>query len=642
MNSVIKLFKAVPVTTKDKGKADKDILKETVKRGFIFAPEIFSNYHKNDLINLIEDVSKEIGISSEKANNAFHKSWKKIAEADIEQLVMEQIIHYITTYGYEAMGIYSNDSIYIPLETLKLPKINLDKISLIVIKGYTKVELKEKLINLLGSGIALKEDTKKDVIDVATFVELTEEEIFNINNKEVRCALCDLLDTFPKDPIEFLRFMIYKATNKTLLIKDRFTISEIKSKDNLSALGLLGKYQNKYGLDKLAEIFYRFKPLFLAFRTNKKLKQIINKIRRLAEKYHKPMPEDFLNSITAHISKGEYKTDLSDIRLMQELSLVNVFRKIRLAYALKFRTADVDSILYRIRNGKSYATDFKFENKQEAQRILDIVLDSIVCDIKSNVEDKKIYIPKNLQYALPTTEKMFTGDFPSGSYVTVPKDIIVGVHWDDVGSKRIDLDLSLINCEVGKIGWDSSYRTEGRDVLFSGDLTAAPKPNGASELFYIQRQKDSSYILMVNYFNYNDYDYEGDGKCVDVPFKILVASEKITRFNHNHMVNPNNIIATVKSVIKERQKMLGLLVVTPEENRFYFCESSLGSSITSYGNDYTDKARKYLLDFYKNTISLNDILEKAGAKLVDDNKKCDIDLSYETLEKDSIIKLLTK
>jgi len=549
--SIIRLFHAVSIDKHDGKAVNKKLLSETVKKGFIFAPEVTANYSEKELFAMINIVADEVGLSSDKMNSSFHKSWQKVRDADIEQLVLEQILHYITTYGFEAMGIYRNDSIYIPLEDLKIPKLNLDKISLVVIKGYTKEELKEKLINLLGSGIALKEDTKKDVIDIITFVGLNENEVYNIKNKEVRAALYDYMDICP-------------------------------------------------------------------------------------------MPEDYLNSITALLKHG---VDIDKDNLMKELGRVNTFRKIRLAYALKYRTNDndgvvVDSILYRIRNGKSYATGFDLDDPKgiifrNTVRILDIVLDSMVDDIRPNVEGKKICIPKNIQYALPTTEKQFTGDFPSGTYVSFPKDAIVGVHWGDVDSNRIDLDLSLIRCDGGKIGWDASYRSKGGDTLFSGDMTAAPKPNGASELFYIQRQTNASYILMVNYFNYD--------QAVPVPFKIIVASEQVNKvFGHNYMINPNNIVCVAKSKMTEKQKVLGLLVTTPDECRFYFAEANMGNSITSDGNTYTEQARKYLFDFYTNTISFNDILRRAGAVLVGKQKDCDIDLSYETLEKDSLIKLITK
>lgn len=631
MQSILRLFKALPITKKGKGKPNKALLEKTIKQGFIFSPEVIFNYPEKELIKLIGIVSAEFGLNAEAMNSAFHKSWKKIKDADIEQLVIEQILHYITTYGFEAMGIYRNDTIYIPCEELKIPKLKVDKLPLIVIRGYTKEELKEKLLILLGMGVALKEETKNDVIDVVTFVDLNEKEILTIRNKEVKCALFDLLDIFPKEPIEFLRYMIYKSINKTLLIKNPVTITEIKARDNLSALNLLTKYKNKYGLERLAEIFYRFKPLFLAFKTNKKLRSTINRIRKLANKHHKPMKEDYLNAVTAII---KHEGLIGRTKLNTELDKVNIFRKIRLAYALKFRTnKDADSILYRVRNGKSYATTFEFPKRKKAQEVLDIVLDSIIKDVEVKVKGKKIYVPKNINYTLPATEKQFTGDLPSGTYVSIPKDMIFGVHWEDVGSNRIDLDLSLVNCAVGKIGWDAMYRTDDRNILFSGDMTAAPKPNGASELFYVKKQEEVSFALFVNYYNHNED--------IEVPFKIIIGSETVKTFNRSYMINPNNVICIAKSKIKDKQKLLGLITVTSDECRFYFTETSLGCSITSYGNDYTENARKYLFNFYRNTIGLNEILEKAGAKMVINKEKCDIDLSCESLEKDTILKLIS-
>lgn len=653
IESIIKLFKALPIKTKRK-KTNKDLLIKTIKRGFIFSPEVIYNYSNYD--KLIKIVEKVFGITAEKLNSSFHKSWIKVKEADIEQLVVEQIAHYLTTYGKEqpkeyliekeaqwrvdhlaekiiGLGdfksdkIYDKDYIYIPKEKLEISKLDIGEIKLVIIKGYTKKELKEKLLSLLGSGIALSEDTIKDVLDVAIFVELDEKDLKNIKNKEVRVALYDYLNLLPENPIEFLRFAIYKATEKTLLIKSSDLIKEIKKKKNLDIIKLFTKYEKKCGLPGLSTIFYRFKPIFLAFRTNKKLKKTINKIRRLAVKHHKPLPEDYLNTITSKLKKGE---KIDNDKLKKELDRVNIFRKVRLAYALKFRTKDVDSILYKIRNGKSYATSFDFKKKSSAKRVLGIVLDSIINDVKKNVKGKKIYIPEYITYSLPATEKQFTGNFPSGTYVSISKDMIFGVHWENVKNHMIDLDLSVISPETGKIGWDSSYRTEGRDILFSGDITNAPK--GATELFYVKRQAKKALILLVNYYNFDEE--------IEVPFKIIVAKEKAEDFRKNYMVNPNNVISVAKSKINQKQKILGLLITTSNECKFYFTETYIGRSITSYGSDFVEHSRKYLFDFYENTISLKDILIKAGAKIISNKDKADIDLSPESLEKGTFMSLL--
>lgn len=624
MESAIRQFRALPIKNKRKKKASKVLLEETIKRGIIFSPEVVANYTESELLGLIE----KIGLTAEQINNSFHKSWQKIKEASIEQLWLEQVLHYITTYGFEALGIYDESSVYVPNEKLEIPEIE-DDLKLIVIKGYTKDEFREKLIILLNSGIALSEDTLKDILDVAKFVGIEESDIVDIKNKEAKVVLYDHFNLFPENPLEFLRYVVYKITNKTLLIKSANLIEEIREGHKKDISKLFEKYGGKFGFARLAEIFYRFKPIFLALRTNKKMKRIVNRIRKLAVGNHKPLPEDYLNNITSKIKKGER---INKKILLEELKKVNVFRKIRLAYALKFRTKDAESILYRIRNGRGFATDFSFDNKGVAKKILDIVLDSISDDIEKNVKGKKVYIPDYINYSLPATEKQFTGNFPSGTYISVDKDIIVGINWQDIDTHRIDLDLSLIKSDGEKIGWDASYRTEESDILFSGDMTSAPKPKGATELFYVQKQSKKDMILFVNYYNYNEK--------IDVPFKIIVAKEKVSNFKENYMVDPNNIVSVAESKMTQKQKILGLLITTTGGNRFYFAETSVGKSITSTDSKIAQNCRQYLLDFYENTIDLKSILIKAGCKIVKDKEKADIDLSPEVLEKDSILKLL--
>ncbi|HEC64407.1 MAG TPA: hypothetical protein ENI23_03855 [bacterium] len=623
--TVIRLFKALEIKTKRKKKVSKAILETSLRQGFVFSPEVIYNYSETELSDLI-DVG--LGLSPEQMNRSFHKSWGKVKDASILQLIMEQLIHYFTTYGFERMGIYDENSVYIPNEKLEIPKVDIDGIAITVIKGYTKNELKEKILDLLKSGIALHEDTMKDVIEVCFHVGIDQENINDIKNKEVKVVLCDNLKIFPEDPVEFLRYLIYKSIGKTLLIKDPATIEGIKQSDLSEVNSLFKKYKSKYGLQRLAEIFYRFKPIFLSFKTTN-TRSTINKIRKLANKYHKPMKEDYLNSITGLIKNNVI---LNISALERHLKRVNTFRKIRLAYALKYRTKDADSILYKIRNGKAFATDFRFEDKRTAVKVLSKVLDSIVTDLKKNVDKKKIYIPEYVKYALPTTEKQFTGFFPSGTCISIPKDMVFGIYWNNVNRHRIDLDLSLIDMGGGKFGWDSSYRSEDRAILFSGDMTDAQGEDGATELFYVRRQLKQEYIMLVNYYNFVEE--------VEVPFSIIVAKEQVGNLDKNYMINPNNVKSVAKSKIKEKQKILGLLVTTKDECRFYFSEIYIGMSITSSGKDYIEHGRKYMTQFYQNTISLNSLLEKAGADIMDDRNECDIDLSPESLEKDTIINLL--
>ena len=625
MKESLRLFKAIVISDKSRKKASKELLTETLKKGFVFSPEVVANYSEKELFKLIEVIEKDIGLTPEQMNSSFHKSWKKVKTASMEQLILEQITHYFTTYGFELFGVYSPDSVYIPNEDLDIPLLK-EGINIVVIKGYTKKELENKILELVKSGIALSEETVKDVVELFKSVDIDKKELENVKNKEVKIALYDYFEIVPEHPIEFLRYAIFKVTGKTLLIKNDALIALIKANNNLKISKLFYLYKKQHGLEKLASIFHRFKPLFLAFKTNDQLKAFVNKIRKLAKKHHKPMPQDYLNDITALIRKGRIDTE----KLKSELKRVNVWRKIRLAYALKFRTKDINSIMYRVRNGKAYSTHFNFDKQTTAKRIYDIVLASIIADIKPNVKGKKIYIPKHITYTLPATEKQFTGYFPSGSYVTIPKDMVFGVYWENVGGHRIDLDLSIVNAS-GKMGWDASYRRENGDILFSGDVTDAH--NGASELFYVRKQKTEAHILFVNYFNYDEK--------VEVPFKIVVAKEEVKNLKQNYMVDPNNVMAIAKTTINQKQKILGILITTTDECRFYFTEAYLGNSITSSSDkEYVTHARTYLVEFYKEAISLNEVLEEAGAKVVEVKEKCDIDLTPEVLEKDTILNLI--
>lgn len=636
MNASIRLFKAVLVkdSTIKADKASVDFtLKETVPHGFVLAPEVVANYDTAGLKNVIKASKAEIGLSGSQANATFHKSWQKVATASKCQLLVEQLLHYLTTYGFDQLGIYSKDSVYIPREELSVPGIEED-VPLVVIKGLTRGEMMAKLMTVLASGIALKEDTIKDIVDVAIFIGINEEEVAKVKNKEARVMLYDHLDLIPSDPVEFLRLAVYKSTGTTLLIKNKTLVDSIKASNNLQVVKLFNKYDQVHGLVKLSAIFNRFKPIFLAFRTNQALKYVMNVTSKLSKDHHVPMPEDYLNQVTSKMARG-IGIDFEELRL--HLAKVNVFRKARLAYALKFRSEDPESILYKVRNGSAYSMAFSFPYLEAAENALDVVLESIAGGMKG-LEGKRVFIPENIVYALPTTEKQFTGDIPSGSYVEVEKDMIIGVHWQNVEDNRVDLDLKMSNIQ-DSIGWDGSYRNKEATILFSGDITDAPG-DGATESFYVKKQSAGAYTVSLN--NYTYFYHGGDAQ--EVPFTFFVAREHLEDLPKNYTVNQNNIVCKVKAKAGKVQKVLGLVSLKGGVSRFHFSETDIGNSITMRGNkEYAGHALRYMISASTNPVSLNDVLAKAGAILVsnkDEKSTCDFDLSPESVSKDTFLTLL--
>ena len=580
------------------------------------------------------------GLSGAKANSAFHKSWQIVRDSSMEVLVAQQILHYFTTYGYQALGIYSDDTIYIPAEKLDIPAIMAwslkDTFALTVIKAMTESQIADAVLDLGASGIALSQETLDDIMIVIEAIELPPIHFVldRITNRELLTRLYDHFNIAPTKPEEWLRYIVAKITGETLLIKNSALIEKLRAA-NSGVLDLLLLNAPK----DLASIFYRYKVLFLAMKQASINKNFFNRLRKAAPAQHQPLPVDYLNTVTEQIKKGT----LNLIALNGVLEKATIWRKVRLAYALSHRLQAGDSIVYKVRNGRGWITDFDWPQKAIplTKKALKMTVKSIASSLESNVSDKVIYIPDNIRYALPATEKQFTGNFPTGTYVVVPKDMIVGIHWlnnEPEGILRwgygtVDLDLSATSIE-GKIGWDSKYRNEAQTVLFSGDITSAPKPDGASELFHFSADIVQPHMISVNYYNRPD---DGETDC-----KLFVATAARDLIERNLMVDQNRIIATANIRITQKQTVLGLVVNVGTENRFYFSNVAIGNSITMQTNEQVHKARRFLLHSMVGSLSFAKILKIAGALVVNEVPEEGeyIDLSPEKLTKSTIIDLL--
>ena len=618
---VLRLFKSYL------GEKSENFSKEGLKYG-ILIPDTASE-------EIIKEAIEQYGKDGEKWNQTFHKDFEIVKNAPIEDLIMQQLIHYITTYGFESLGFYDNNLVYLPKEKLEIPELVVENIELVPIKPITEEELQEKLMTLLTSGIALSEQSVKDIMVLSDYID--KDRFDEIVNREIKVTLYDKYNIMPKNPDEFFRYLIFKTTGDTLKINNSQLINKIKNSNKEKALAMLESYMTKNGLAKLSSIFLRNKNLFLAFKVKKEddlqlsanMNRIINALRKYAITYHKPLSKNILDCLT------DENVDVDLEKLPELLDNITIFREIRIVNGILYRLNGSNAIVYKIRNGKSFVKTLDNRTEEYVIRlnaIYEVVYKHLINRLKNKINSKTIYIPENITYMAPTSEKQFSGNIPDGSYLEVPRtdNMIYGIHWTNLSDKpikksgfygeeydeystdidRVDLDLKQMNkSEV--FGWDASYRSNTNDILFSGDMTNAPLPNGATELFYVgQNYGHGAFLITLNNFTQNR---------ADVPFEFVIA--KATHKPENRVyyaLDPNNIYEKLDMVVKqgEYQKVVGFIAID-DTIKFYFNDFSQGNERTSRQDDVTMGTFDYLQSYSKVQLKLRDLLKDAGAILTD-------------------------
>lgn len=632
--SIMYLFKSYLVSRKkEKFEFDSDAL----KKGLLIDTSV-----SEDIKNLAIDAW---GIDGFILNQSFHKSLDTVLNTDDEELFLQQVFHYFTTYGFKSLGIYSENSIFIPAEKLDVP--DLYDIKLINITPITKAELKLKLWDLITSSISLSKTTIEDILNLSEYLDVTKDNIDKVVNRELKVALYDELGLVPKNNIEFLRFLVYKITGKTLLIKDDKTLRLFNLSDKIKVLKLINSYKDLYGLEPLSQIFNRFKKLFLALKTQDyliddlddlygkkdeeiELNKIINKISKLSKKHHVPFKmNDFDNFILWYKNNSD-KDDFLEL-LESKLKNESIWRVIKLRNYVSVINGQIEERVYRIRNSKTWITkkscDFVFDNS-----VIDLLDKIIVSKMKLHLAGKKVYLDDNIDIVLPQSEKQFVGNLPCLSSVEIKKDdFLVGIHWFDLPDEVVDLDLKAIS-RYYSIGWDANYKKNDK-IIFSGDVTAAPYPNGASEYLYISKSIDFD-VLNIKVNNYN--------RCFeDVSFEIIVVKKPKDKLTSNYIVDPNDIIVRIPGNIIEKDKAetsIGVIVID-DSIKMIFTNHVTSNKRSAGESEIEEIFRNYM---YFNSIirsNLRFYLKLVGATIVDDKNLADIDLSVQNLNKNSLINL---
>lgn len=667
VKSIISLFKAVPYQ-RNCFKFDKNSQEQNIKKGFVFSDKAIEHaavYVHN--IDIIQHTFREYGYDvKNELNNGFYKNFNKPIESSQYELFCHQIMHYISTYGFMNDGIYRDGIMYIPNEKINLDE-NIPAIKLTVIDVIDEEEIKNKVMSMLYSGIALSSKVLNHLLNIVKYYEF-EIDPEEIKNKEMKIILCKEFDIVPKSPVEFLRLIIYLTTNESLLIKNKKMIESIKQElsiDPKQSEKILYKFNMYFknvenGWKNLSSIFLRYKPLFLAFKSkNKELNKIINRLRKLSVKYHHPIETKILDLLTSD-------PNLSALEIENELNKITPFKKISILNTLLFRLNNPEYIMYSIRNGKSYVSNLKYKDNNyisNYKRYISYILNSLISKMK--VKGKKIHLPEDLIYVAPMSEKKFFGNIPFGSYYNFKsKNIVIGVHWFNIqyNTYEVNVDLDLAYQSLNRnIGWNNWYQYHDDDnnyidlkeaaFSFSGDMTSAPiDKGGAVECYYFSKQiKDEMATINLHFYNRANVKLKLENSKISsaVPFELIIDEEinkrairgrKIAR---NNLISPTSIKFSIPWQIDQNKLNIGFLDSDEEGNKkFYFYSTQVGNSRINTNKPYVNEMLKYINSYLSSCVTLKELLEKAGAIFTkDENEEWDIDLDYHKVTKDQIINL---
>ena len=593
--------------------------------------------------NFIRD---NYGYNIYEMNKGLYKTLGKLANLTPKEALFDRIMSYLSSFGMEGIESFEGDFLHIPNDTLKFPP-TADPMRIFIVGSIANSEIKARTLKMIHSDETITDDQINSLAEIIDCLDI-DFEIEDIPNTENLVKLCEKLKIVPRDPVKFLRHMVYIGTDSPLLIKNNETIENLK-KSQANFDNYFSHYISENGIEKLAAIFYRFKPVWLAFKHHSEYMQTtINKIRRLADRYHKPIKPKLLRNLTT-----AQNIDFDELKM--ELSQITTYKKAALANTLLYRSTVPGNIVYNIRNGKTFVKDYSGSLTSDVQKIIDVIIDSIVEDFRPNVQGKRIYIPDNFKYAVPFSEKSFVGNIPYGSCHTFKsKSCVVGVHWLNIFRSndeiRVDLDFHLngSGVEINKDDFSAkdSLDTKKHKIVFSGDVSDAPLENdGATESFFVgESLTDKIMIINVKHYNRELFRLYKESKNPTVPFNLILADVDKDKIDREFLVYSYEVGDLIPFQIQSGGMFLGFLVSNARGGKkFYFCSRHMRSEIVARTTALTKKFNDTMTASLESCLSLNEILERAGAIMRNvDINNCDIDLDPSAVTKDILIGLFEK
>ena len=623
----ILFFRAVPEVQVAVAPGPKDDAGE-VLCGYYVTPEAWAC---NPVLGRLRSfLKKSVGYDLRSLNAGLHKSFATVRDGDAGRLLAQQILHYFSTYGLESLGLEAQT--FIPRERLELEPG--EPVRIAVLRKRPQEELESRLAAIACGRAPIPADAMPHYVAMLRLLDLAEAlDPGQCRNKEIKMLLWEARGDCPEHGEEFLRFVVYKATGSLLLIKSPEAVAGLKA----HALELKTDYfsLNPGLVPECARIFYRFKPLFLALRANPLFRASVNRIRRLAVKLKDPAQPGPLDLITC----GRMR-DAGTVRA--ELEKVSTGKKVALINAIRRRRHGALHAAYAIRNGKVWIGG-QAAAPEVPQDVEDACMEALIADLRPRIEGRTVFLPDNPDYAFPASSRQFIGFIPFNTVYALPPSALCGVHWENIlvngREDRTDLDLHL-NSRSVNCGWhlqcSEEYevlRTEAK-ILFSGDVTDAPRrKGGASEVYFIgEGIRDAALLVNLNNFTRN-------GPC---PFRLILEGTDAAQISRKSLLG-RAIDLAIPLTIEGPSMTIGLIDCAGNgSKRFVFASGIMARSIVSSFGDASSGFTEHALACAASCLRLREVLALAGARIneKDEDAGWDFDFSVQHASLDTFLRLL--
>lgn len=591
MNNLIKFFNAALTTGT---KVDEQlVLSEGAKRGYIIHPDCCT-----------QEVLDFIKAQEFNPNSTFYRLWSDITEKDRFELLLDQFLHYASTYGTHYEG-----EVYCP----NGEPININYKTYTVIRPVTEKEMFDLCVNCITTGVALANGTLRSVTNfIVSQIRANHYpiDLDTIANRDALCIISKECGLLPTRGENIVRVLYYQVFGNPMPIQGRAQLNSLLGYSchdgyqygpTADVSGIDLTHLTDTQMKELARVFLRYKKFFLGLKKNEKNAPIINRLRRMAKTYHKPMTVGFWENFT------NLPWDVVKARLPHELEkLDNNFKITRLIQMLtmrKLQNATKATRMFFIRNGKIWIDhdtlapyDGNWDTVREA--LVNLLIRNLAAKRKSMGSNVIVRFPERLSLACPVSEKKYLGNVPFGStYDLANENNYFGVYWRGEWGTQ-DFDLHFIDDNGGHLGWNARYYDENQSIVFSGDMTTA-NPE-ATEMFYVKGQtKLPNGNLQLN--RYNGWE--------NSKFRLFFGQDKISNLTKNYMVDPNSIKFAEMGVSTSEEQFIGRI----QDQKLYVGVMDLNNNRVSCPNDKRDLARKIMFEIMCTSyLPLKEILLAAG------------------------------